>query len=134
MEGGGHKGNQRDPPNGVPQPPGQSVQQADGKAEEDTASHTEHQTARRVLAEHGGKELVRRHHIAGRRLPHTGQAKEQAHQRRRFRAEQGAGNQDGDIGDGDGDGFHMEVPQEGERHQQFQGNQRLQKIAVYDID
>ena len=98
-------------------------EQAGEHTEQDACPNAQQNAFQRMTAQHGGEELVKGSHIAGAGLPHACKSEQSTDCRCLRHTGHGAGQQDGNIGKGDGEGFYMKISQKGKRHQQLDGGQ-----------
>ena len=123
VDGPPQEGHRRHPHPGPAQPPGRQVQKPRRQAEEHPGPHAEDHAPQRVAAVEGGEELVRRHDVAGRGLPHAGKAEHRPHGGGGAGADQRPGQQHREKGGGDGEGLDMDIAEKGEGHQEFHGDE-----------
>ena len=130
VELGGQGGGQDHPQPGVAALAAPEKGQADEQGEQGAGAHAEDQAGHRRPAAEGGEQLVHGHHIGGGRLEQAGQAEHRPQYRGLYRPQQTPGQNGRDIGEGDGDGLHMEIAQEGEGHQKLHRDQGDEEIGL----
>lgn len=131
MEEFSNKRNKENPQPCIAQAPGRQIQEAGQQPKKHTGAYAQQDAFQGMSAHKGRKQLIHGHYIAGAGLPHAGQSKDGAQGNRLRQAHQRPGQQNGDVGKGNGNGLHMQIAQKGEGHQQLQGDQGPQQVKPH---